>query len=198
MALSTTTVSAQHETGSIFIQPKAGLNLATFMDADTEDRIKPDFIGGVEIEGFLTNKFSLSAGLFYSRQGAKSRKIEFKDEKLSMKLEADYIKLPILLNCYYNEHLAFKTGVQLGVLIHDGLTIKYTSDDAKIKLSGSITELGYKFNTFDISIPLGISYEFYNVMFETRYNISLTKAIKNMESLNSVFQFTFGYKFKVK
>ena len=53
----------------------------------------------------------------------------------------------------------------------------------------------------NISIPIGISYEFSNFVFDARYNLSVTKINKNSDSNNKyrsdLFQITVGYKFKL-
>ena len=43
-------------------------------------------------------------------------------------------------------------------------------------------------------MPIGLSYEFDNIVIEGRYNFGLTKVWKDMDNKNSVFQFTVGYK----
>ena len=85
-----------------------------------------------------------------------------------------YLNIPIL---------AVKAGIQPGFLVgakHNGNSF---SDGCK---------------KFDFAIPVGLSYEISNIVFDARYNIGLTKTAKgdNVEKTkNSVFQFTVGYKF---
>ena len=50
-------------------------------------------------------------------------------------------------------------------------------------------------NKFDLSIPVGLSYEFNRITFDARYNIGLTKLIKGEDIHNKVFVLTLGYKF---
>ena len=52
-------------------------------------------------------------------------------------------------------------------------------------------------NKVDLTIPVGLSYEFCNVVVDARYNWGLTKVIKEQKVRNSVFQFTVGYKFEL-
>ena len=49
--------------------------------------------------------------------------------------------------------------------------------------------------TVDLSIPVGLSYEYSNFVFDARYNFGVTKVADDADSKNSVFQFTLGYKF---
>jgi hypothetical protein len=63
------------------------------------------------------------------------------------------------------------------------------------------------FHPVDLSVPVGLSYEVSNFVFDARYNFGLTKATKSSYMIfgnqfsdepnnirNSVFQFTLGYK----
>ena len=48
-----------------------------------------------------------------------------------------------------------------------------------------------------LSIPVGLSYEISNVVLDARYNWGVTKAFDGLDSKNSVFQVTIGYKFQL-
>ncbi len=48
---------------------------------------------------------------------------------------------------------------------------------------------------FDFSVPVGVSYEFNNLVLEARYNVGLTEVIADSKAKNSVFQLSLGYKF---
>jgi len=52
---------------------------------------------------------------------------------------------------------------------------------------------------FDFSIPVGISYEFFNFVIDARYNFGVTKLFDldkvNLDTKNLAFQLTLGYKF---
>lgn len=47
---------------------------------------------------------------------------------------------------------------------------------------------------FELSIPVGLSYEISDFVIDARYNFGVTKVAEG-DSKNSVFQFTVGYKF---
>ena len=52
----------------------------------------------------------------------------------------------------------------------------------------------------DVSIPVGISYEYLNVVLDARYHFGLTKLYKDESwptEKNKVFTFTVGYKFNL-
>jgi hypothetical protein len=53
----------------------------------------------------------------------------------------------------------------------------------------------FKINKFDLSIPVGISYEYKNFVLDARYNWGLTKIMDAGDAFyNRVFQLTLGYK----
>ena len=86
-----------------------------------------------------------------------------------------YINVPITLNYYPVAGLALKAGLQPGFLVN-----KDDAEDVK---------------TVDLSIPVGLSYEYQGIVFDARYNIGVTKVADNYDHYNNVIQITVGYKF---
>ena len=111
--------------------------------------------------------------------------------KATMKL--DYINMPILANIYVTKGLAVKFGIQPGFNISSKMKVSQGSTSVSMSLS----DLGFDTNSFDFSIPIGLSYEFNNFVIDGRYNIGVTKVIDDFDYKNRVFQFTVGYKFKL-
>ena len=131
---------------------------------------KAGFAVGAELQYQLTDKVGLAGGLLYSMQGNKSKD---DDEKWN----PGYLNITLTVNYYVVNGLALKAGVQPGFLI-----AKDKNDDAK---------------KFDLSIPVGASYEYQNFVFDARYNIGVTKVVKGGDGYNNVIQITLGYKFKL-
>jgi hypothetical protein len=129
---------------------------------------------GLEFEYGVAENFGLSAGVLYSMQGAKIDIVG--NDKVTMKL--DYINIPILANYYIVKGLAIKAGVQ------PGFNVQKKLDDVKLD----------DVKGFALSIPVGLSYEFSNVVLDARYNWGLTKAFKEGDSKNSYFTITLGYR----
>ena len=202
MATVALTASAQNEVGQLTLQPKIGLNLANVSDAgkinDESSKMKADFAVGVEAEYGLSEKFSVAAGLLYSMQGC-----DFGEYKVSTggatlagwdknQRNLAYLNIPIVANFYFAKGWAIKAGVQPGFLL-----------SAKAKVDGigatESSDIDFKdaCKTFDLSIPLGISYEYEKIVFDARYNLGVTKVNKDGDnsSKNGVIQFTVGYKF---
>lgn len=172
---------AQQAVGTFTLQPKIGMNVASLTKCDGCDP-RIGLAAGVEAEYQATDIFSVSAGLIYSMQGNKA-----KEEGVTLTTKLDYINIPILANVYVTKGLAVKLGVQPAFNVSD-----------KQKLSGgkaSVEAEDFGAESFDFSIPVGLSYEYNNVVFDARYNFGVTNIADGGDSKNSVFQFTLGYKF---
>lgn len=172
---------AQQAVGTFTLQPKIGMNVASLTKCDGCDP-RIGLAAGVEAEYQATDIFSVSAGLIYSMQGNKA-----KAEGVTQTTKLDYINIPILANVYVTKGLAVKLGVQPAFNVSD-----------KVKLSGGGASLEAEdvgAESFDFSIPVGLSYEFNNVVIDARYNFGVTNIADGGDAKNSVFQFTLGYKF---
>jgi hypothetical protein len=137
-------------------------------------KMRVGLAAGLEFEYGVAENFGLSAGVLYSMQGAKIDIVG--NDKVTMKL--DYINIPILANYYIVKGLAIKAGVQ------PGFNVQKKLDDVKLD----------DVKGFALSIPVGLSYEFSNVVLDARYNWGLTKAFKEGDSKNSYFTITLGYR----
>ncbi|MQP12389.1 PorT family protein [Prevotella copri] len=173
MVLSSVGAFAQYSAGDITIQPKIGLSIAS-VGGDVDGDYKAGLVVGAEAEYHVSPLIGVSAGLLYSQQGCKW---SVEDEDVDVKWKPAYLNIPILANFYVANGLALKAGVQPAFMV--------AKDDAK------------EVNTFDFSVPVGISYEYMNISLDARYNIGCTKVWKDVKGCNSVFQVTLGYKFKL-
>lgn len=175
MLMAVVGVNAQNEVGQFSIMPKAGVNIASMTKADNA-KSKIGLAVGVEAAYGVANNFELTAGFLYSMQGAK---VDGTDTKINM----DYLNVPILAQYYLVKGLAVKAGVQVGF-----------NTNAKAK-NGDVSADITTNKTVDFSIPVGLSYEYANVVLDARYNIGMTKMFEGADSKNSVIQITLGYKF---
>ena len=124
----------------------------------------------------------------------------------------DYIKIPILVQYYVIPGLAIKAGIQPGFNVRKKVSgdsslsadiMNTLTNEEKAQankyLSDETAAIDKKFKddlkAFDFSIPVGISYEYQSFVLDARYNIGLTKVVKDFNCKNSVFQITLGYKF---
>ena len=184
MMLSTVGAFAQYSAGDITVQPKVGLNIADLTDID-DSKTRAGVVAGAELEYHVSPMFGISGGLLYSMQGCKG-----KEEGVEATIKNDYLNIPILANVYVAQGLALKAGVQPGFKVNSKVT-------AKANGASVTADLDDAFKSFDLSIPVGVSYEYMNFCLDARYNIGVTKGMDNTDCKNSVFQLTLGYKVKL-
>lgn len=206
-AIATLGANAQSKVkaGTWSIQPKAGVTIAsiTNMDGFSTDDANV-YVGatiGAEAEYQVTDRFSVAAGVGYIMQGKQWADVTFEGTKVKdNKVELGYINVPVVANFYAFKGLAFKAGVQFAFLTN-------AKDKYTLSTGGTENAVSHDnkdaYNTFDLSIPVGVSYEFDNhIVIDARYNIGITKVNKNSitgmkDNRNSVFLATVGYKFRL-
>ena len=173
---------AQHEVGSLTVQPRIGFSAADFNNTD-DTKARVGMIAGAEFEYTLANKFSLGMGLNYSQQGAEL-------DKTDVKYKIDYLTVPIVANFYLFKGFALKAGIQPGI----NLSSKIDGGKMSVDMDEAV-------NTFDFAIPVGLSYEFYNFVIDARYTFGVTKVfdqdVIDLNSKNLTFQLSLGYKFSL-
>jgi len=200
------TANAQGEVGTLTIQPKVGMNLASVVNAKHNDfgvksKTLVGLTAGIEAEYVVANKFSLALGALYSKQGCAFKVKDIPVEIGSLDyahLSLDYLNIPIVANYYIIPGLAIKAGIQPSFMLGAKAKAKGTLEGISATADRDVKD---QFKKFDLAIPLGASYEYKNVVFDVRYNLSVLKlnkfeADKNLR--NSVIQFTLGYKIPVK
>ena len=172
MAFATLTASAQAEAGTLTLKPLVGINVANITDGGGDAKV--GLAAGAELGYQLNESFAVTAGAIYSMQGAKND---------GVKMNLDYINIPILANFYITKGLAVKAGIQPAFKVKSEAEYEGVSGDVE----------GIK--SFDLSIPVGLSYEISDFVIDARYNWGMTKVLEGFDSKNTVFQFTVGYKF---
>ncbi len=184
-------VHAQHEEGETSIQPRVGV---TFSDLTGEDdtKMKVSLTYGIEMEYYVSDNFSLAGGFLYTNQGTK---FSSSDDKLNN----FYFAVPLTANYYVLPGLAIKAGLQPAYRVKtnmkvDGKTIDL--DRTVDYLSTYYQDNDIKISKFDLSIPVGLSYEFANITLDARYNFGLTKLFLNVDdnTRNRMIVVTLGYK----
>lgn len=185
------------------VKPYVGLSSSMLISKNSKTDMRTGFTAGVEGQYQFSKTFALSVGVGYQQQGGKMEetmqylngdKIGSATAEGTYKL--DYINVPIMANFYVCKGLALKVGVQPGFAVN-------TKGEAKvsgIEQSGSV-DLKDNVRKFDLAIPVGISYEFNNVVLDARVNagaIGIFKALDASDKHNAnngVFQLTAGYRF---
>ncbi len=193
MLLTALVAMAQHEEGELLLQPRVGMSISTLTDAD---KTITDMHFGLEAEYMITDQFSLSAGVLLSNQGAKYDYVDSEGPQ-KYEIDLDYVQVPLLANYYVLPGLAIKAGVQPGFRMRAKMKEgDYTLDlDEGLKLLNYVVDADYKINKIDFSVPVGLSYEFRNIVLDARYNFGLLKVASDGDAFyNRFFMLTLGYK----
>lgn len=192
LAISTSAL-AQHRAEDVTIQPRVGMTFSNLTDGD---KVKPNLTYGVEFEYFMTDEFSLAGGVMFTNQGCKYDDIYNIDgTKNTYSINIYYGTLPVTANYYILPGLALKAGIQPALRVKANIE----ENNKKVDFDRFVDYLfpgnENKMNVFDLSIPVGLSYEYSRVTLDARYNIGLTNLITETSIHQKVFVVTLGYKF---
>ena len=221
-------VSAQNPKGTFSIKPMAGINVTGLSGGihDIYD-YKVRFTAGLEAEYGMNDWMGVSLGVIYSQQGADvdgSFRTVITDTqgknymaliRMDGKLHSEYINIPLLANFYipFVKGLSVKTGVQFGFLVSSKLeatTVAATQEapdygtdqlsvyDGHVEYSVVNSKSTDVFKSVDMGIPVGLSYEYKNVVLDARYYFGLTKIDRTEypeDCRNRHFSVTLGYRF---
>ncbi|SFG36346.1 porin family protein [Prevotella sp. KH2C16] len=190
-------------------------------------KIKPGFTVGIDCEYGLSDRWSLSAGLAYAQYGDKAnnafgaigeengKQVAYIIKADNVREDLDFLTLPVQANFYVWKGLALHAGLQMGYLLRahekgnilsaklseqpSGNTGIINFDPNDISVQSTYVDASMKdaVRKFDLGIPMGISYEYKQVVLDAHYLLGLTNLEKSGmgSSRNSVFTFTLGYKF---
>lgn len=185
-------------------------------DNTQESKYKAGMKVGVDVEYQVTPTVAVSAGVYYSMQGC--RFTDYNDYlgtetdehgqtlknylgTSDMKEDRQYITVPIMAHVYLAKNFAVSAGVQPGFLLKSEMSwndqyYNVATDGTRTyeKSEETTVDTDEVSKKFDLSIPVGLSYEYENVMLSARYNIGLTKAMEP-DCKNKTFEFTVGYRF---
>ena len=170
-------VQAQKEVGTFTVYPRFGVNFSRFsgqkiyIDASdnyVKEKYKFGLSAGAELWYQFHYSLALSAGFIESNQGSKTEDINLEstnnvNETYSYSVNTQVLNIPLLLHVFVAPGLSFEAGVQPGFLL-----------SAKSKENGEKNDVKSLMKTFDLSIPIGISYEYMNIQLDLRYNHGLT------------------------
>ena len=217
LMVATVSAKAQNEVGQISIKPTVGLNFASMTKYD-DSKTRTGLNIGLEAEYGVAQNFSVTAGLFYSQQGVKFNDINLDVDwfdlntgelggysfkgKATYKL--DYLNIPIMAQYYVAKGFAIKAGIQPGFNVLKKVNLDGTLYQGGVQGGNpkSVDE-SYKLDkndgvkSFQFAIPVGLSYEYKNIVLDARYNIALAKAFKYGDTRHSVFSITLGYKIPI-
>lgn len=220
MMMAAITANAQFEPGTFSVQPRLGFTAAMMtnmpaMQISTNTTLdKMPAVGliiGADAEYQITNLISLSAGLNWAQAGSGWEDYKVKQDGLTQelkdpKIQTSYLNIPVTANFYVWKGLAVRAGVQMGFLTSakekESIVVSGSKNGVNVNSTTDIDEsCKDDFEKFELSIPVGLSYEFNNhLVLDARYNIGISKVNKNSaskDSRNGVFALTLGYKIKL-
>lgn len=219
------TFSIQPQAG-FTVSTLANMESYDLVGAKLDNFVNGGMLFGVEFAYQLYDVVSIAAGINWSQQGTAWQRydmsgrlkgvlpndafgdVSVKNLRVRNKVELGYINLPLTASVYLYKGLAIKTGVQLGILTNAAEMSRFRGDgviegsnmDFNMDFSRSMYDVSRK---IDISIPVGISYEFkVPIVVDARYDIGVTRVNKQHvegenDWKNGVFRLTVGYKFKL-
>lgn len=164
--------SAQSESGRVSFVPQVG---GTYSNINLHT-CKASFAAGVGADWQLTDKFFLSSGVFYNSLAYGI------GEGHNDSYSVGRVGVPVMAGYYLFGGLAVKAGLEADFKVNEG---------DKAEMQSTV-----------VSVPVGLSYEVSNVVFNARYNIGLTTEetakyyvtpIKH--NFNGWFTLAVGYRF---
>ena len=215
-------MKGQERVGTFSLIPKIGVSLSNlsgeeiyYNDSEipAKGKYNARFAGGVEAVYQMLPKTSVSIGVGYVQQGCRFSDLEIGDPKTisegwdDVRSRLDYIQCPLTINQYIADGLAVKAGIQLGFLVNSDFSFSVTPikhfTDGSIefgKTEDMTIDQKEVMRSVDVSIPVGLSYEYLNVVLDARYHFSLIDIYKDKSwpsEKNKVFTITVGYKFNL-
>ncbi|MDD7336693.1 MAG: outer membrane beta-barrel protein [Prevotella sp.] len=212
--------------GKFSFIPQVGVSLAKFSEhtlfysngsqsGPIDDRFKAGFLAGAELMYNTSNDLAFTLGCFYVQAGNHYLDHEEGDGSTgegitSNNVTIGQISVPLMVNYYLVPGLAVKGGVELN--FNTSATWKYsysnfTVDDAGVRTYQppvDVKQNDLHANDFTVSIPLGLSFEYENVVIDARYHFPLSKAFKHNDDVskawgnakNMLVTITAGYRFE--
>ena len=207
---------AQSKAGTWSVIPHVGVSIASLthqsggievgdnQSQELKPQARPGFTGGVDVMYQASDIVGLSIGLSYVQAGCKYKDVDdngvtWHDHYDRM----DYISVPLVGHSYIAPGLSINVGVAPSFLIygkyHAGmLSYDLDADGHRTNVQEGVIDIDTKkgLRNFTLSIPVGISYEYENVVLDARYNMGVLNAYKHgLIARNKVFEVSVGYKF---
>ena len=218
--LSVFSVQAQPKWGTWSVVPHVGVSFANLTkdaiyvpyNGTSHSQTRIGFSGGADVYYQLTDKLALSGGVAYTQAGC-----NFKDVPADLSARSGtvfhdsyfnlgYVDVPLLAHVYVSKDLALSIGCQPSFLTkataHAEMQDYETDGKGGIKYDKNVVSEGDAKSLFKktaFAIPVGISYEYENVMLTARYNIGLSKVYNHDlgDSKNKIITVSVGYKFNL-
>ncbi len=195
-------VSAQNDVKQWTLKPFAGISISSFMGDDADgSEARFGYHGGLEAEYQFHPRWSVALGALYSTGGAK-----ISENAENMTIKSDRVYFPLTVKCYVWRGLSLSAGVAPTFVVNSVFDFRGTDFSLGVK-SSKISR------SFDVSIPIGVSYEYRNVVVGASVYFGLCPLFKKNSSIEGngirlelgeakinsyAAMISFGYKFKLK
>lgn len=215
LVTSTLVSMAQNKLGTWSVIPHVGVSISSLLGSsgiyeigDNEVvEVKPyallGFIGGADVMYQASDVVGVSAGLSFVQAGCKFKDGEGKNSVVyNRNLRMDYVAMPILIHSYLLPGFSVKAGVEptwlLGARSHEiqqWFDVDKESRKSNFHEDEFTIDIKNGMRKFGLSIPIGVSYEYENVVLGALYHVGVFKIYKEgASSRSSVFEVSVGYK----
>ncbi len=194
--------SAQSRQGTFSVIPRLGVTLSniskemqpvldapSYVSVPSKGKTKSGVLAGADMQYQITPIVAVSLGAFYTQLGCKYDDTDLTEAEVgthrvykNTRSNLHYISVPLLGHFYVAKGLAVNAGVQASWLVDNSVQADITN--VTIDKNGSYTyttqveEMDVE-NTyakkFELAIPVGLSYEYMNVVLDVRYHLGLSK-----------------------
>ena len=194
LALLPVVASAQNEDMRVSIEPHAGMTISKLHGSalSKDETWKTGWTAGAEVEIPLSKYYSLTTGVDYARIGTGFN--EEKEQYSSAKswINAAYVSVPQQIKAYSSavKGLAVHLGIEMGLMtsakahakmksirtmdIGDGMSSVFLWEKYQTKESEDVSG---KFRNIIYDIPVGLSYEWRDIMLNATYRYEIRQAI---------------------
>ena len=215
LVTSTLVSMAQNKLGTWSVIPHVGVSISSLLGGSGIDEIGIEqgtevkthallgFVGGADVMYQASDAVGLSAGLSFVQAGCKLE--DYTDEHTigyDRYLRINYVTMPILIHSYLLPGFSVKAGIEPTLLVSaksneiqqsfevdkEGKKSNFHEDEFTIDMKNGMRKFG-------LSIPIGVSYEYENVVLGALYHVGVFNIYKKGDSSrNSVFEVSVGYK----
>ena len=215
LVTSTLVSMAQNKLGTWSVIPHVGVSISSLLggsgiyeigiEQGTEVKTHAllGFVGGADVMYQASDAVGLSAGLSFVQAGCKLE--DYTDEHTigyDRYLRINYVTMPILIHSYLLPGFSVKAGIEPTLLVSaksneiqqsfevdkEGKKSNFHEDEFTIDMKNGMRKFG-------LSIPIGVSYEYENVVLGALYHVGVFNIYKKGDSSrNSVFEVSVGYK----
>ena len=221
LALSSMCAMAQNGVGKWSLIPHIGVSVVSmtsdYFPSDdvtwkTDTKFRSNVAGGLDLEYQYSPSVAFSGGLWYREGGTR-----YKDLTISMDetegtgrafhdayVRLNYLAVPLMAHVYLAKGLSLNGGIEPAFLIKQRSQYQmqsYTYDSQKKSWQDDVNrkytdDSNENYQTFMLSIPVGVSYEYEHVILDARYEFGLTKVFKDnlSDARTHGLVFTMGYR----